>query len=63
MTTANERKARERERKRAAGLVPVEVWVPPARKRDILDAAQGMVQSGNPSAVASPSSPSRKRSM
>jgi hypothetical protein len=41
MTTA-ERKARERERKRAAGLVPVEVWVPKGREDDIRDAAKVM---------------------
>ena len=29
MTPANERKAAERKRKREAGLVPLEVWVPP----------------------------------
>lgn len=28
MTPANERKAKERQAKREAGLVPVEVWVP-----------------------------------
>ncbi|HRH13473.1 MAG TPA: hypothetical protein PK225_03885 [Azonexus sp.] len=28
MTPANERKAKEREAKRAAGLIKVEVWVP-----------------------------------
>ena len=28
MTPANERKAAERKRKREAGLVPLEVWVP-----------------------------------
>ena len=28
MTPAKERKAQERKRKREAGLVPIEVWVP-----------------------------------
>jgi len=40
--TAAERKARERERKRAAGLVPVEVWVPVDRKDDIAAEARRM---------------------
>jgi hypothetical protein len=40
--TPAERKARERERKRAAGLVPVEVWVPKGREDDIRDAAKAM---------------------
>ncbi len=35
--TAAERKALERERKRARGLVPVEVWIPEDRKDDLRD--------------------------
>lgn len=31
MTPANERKAAERKRKREAGLVPLEVWVPSSK--------------------------------
>lgn len=31
MTPANERKAAERKRKREAGLVPLEVWVPASK--------------------------------
>ena len=31
MTPANERKAQERKRKREAGLVPLEVWVPASK--------------------------------
>ena len=30
MTPSKTRKAQERERKRALGLVPVEEWIPPA---------------------------------
>jgi hypothetical protein len=33
--TPAERKARERERKRAAGLVPVEVWVKVSKKTEL----------------------------
>ena len=33
--TANQRKAAERKRKRAAGLVPVEVWIPGGKKAEL----------------------------
>jgi hypothetical protein len=34
----NDRKAAERKRKRAAGLVPVEVWVNAGKKSELADA-------------------------
>jgi hypothetical protein len=43
MTTPAERKARERERKRADGLVPVEVWVKAGQEDDIRKEAKRLV--------------------
>lgn len=40
--TAAERKARERERKRAAGLVRVDEWVPAARVEELRQIAERM---------------------
>lgn len=37
MTPANERKAKERKAKQAAGLVRVEVWVPRENAADVRD--------------------------
>jgi len=42
--TASERKARERERKRAAGLVPVEVWVKAGDEDRIRQIAREMAE-------------------
>ena len=42
MTDA-ERKAAERSRKRAAGLAPVEIWVPVSRVQEIREIAAKMV--------------------
>jgi len=56
MTPANERKAKERQAKRDAGLVRVEVWVP----RDMADFAKSFMlavikeNSGQPSQLDQP---------
>ena len=36
--SANDRKAAERKRKRAAGLVPVEVWIKEGKKSELAEA-------------------------
>jgi hypothetical protein len=38
----NTRKAAERKRKRAAGLVPVEVWIPAEKKSELAQAVNAL---------------------
>ena len=40
--TANERKRQERERKRAAGLIKVEIWLMPDQAKNVRDYAKGL---------------------
>ena len=42
--TAPTRKAQERQRKREAGLVPVEVWVHASRKPELLALLPGLLK-------------------
>jgi|GEM_PF-1492811 len=41
-TTANERKRQERERKRGAGLVRIELWLTPDQAKKVRDYAEGL---------------------
>lgn len=47
MTPANERKAKERQAKREAGLVPVEVWVPKDKVDDLKAWVAAQMQADN----------------
>jgi len=40
--TANERKRQERERKRAAGLIKIELWLMPDQAKKVRDYAKGL---------------------
>ena len=40
--TANERKRQERERKRAAGLIKIEIWLLPDQAKKVRDYAKGL---------------------
>jgi hypothetical protein len=42
--TPNERKAAERQRRRDAGLVPIEVWVPASRKAELVAAIAALIK-------------------
>jgi len=53
MTPANERKAKEREAKRAAGLIKVEVWVPVC-EADKIKALAAKMKPKAPKATATP---------
>ena len=43
--TANERKRQERERKRAAGLIKVEIWLTPYNAKNVRHYAEGLKHS------------------
>ena len=40
--TANERKRQERERKRAAGLIKIELWLMPDQAKKVRNYAEGL---------------------
>jgi len=42
--TQNERKQQERERKRAAGLVRIELWLTPDQAKTVRECAEGLKQ-------------------
>ncbi len=42
--TPTERKAAERQRRRDAGLVPIEVWVPLSHKRELVAAIAALIK-------------------
>jgi len=44
--SANERKAKERERKRASGLVKLELWLTPDQVKAVREYAQGIKEAG-----------------
>lgn len=44
MTPAKDRKAAERQRRRQAGLVPIEVWVPLAHKAELVAAIAALIK-------------------
>ena len=41
-TTPTERKRQERERKRAAGLIKIEIWLMPDQAKNVRDYAKGL---------------------
>ena len=48
MTPPKARKAAERQRRRQAGLVPIEVWVPLSHKAELVAAIAALINAASP---------------